>query len=151
MSAEIAVAAAPSAGPPRVAPKIVAAPAIRQLYWCDFWGDAILPEMHKKRPVVIMSFKNTLYGPVLVLPTSTDPQEGESAKWAHLLSVKCDGNRQSWVVCNHLYTVSPSRLEPFKGPAIPRLSEDEFNKILEIAMKWLPKLPEKAALAEPGT
>lgn len=125
--------------PPRIAPKITAAPRIRQLYWCDFRGDVILPEMGKMRPVLIVSFKNTLYGHCLVLPTSTDPQDGESANWAHRLSVKVDGNRQSWVVCNHLYTVSTARLQPLIGTAIPRLDEAEFNQILTKMMAWLPK------------
>ena len=134
-----------SAAPPCVAPKIHAAPKIRQIYWCSFWTDVILPEMHKKRPVVIISHKNTLYGPCLVLPTSTDPQEGKSAEWAYKLSIRPDGSSDTWVVCNHLYTVSPSRLEPLHGPVIPRLPEDEFNEILAKALKWLPslRLPEK--------
>jgi hypothetical protein len=49
--------------PPRVQPRILAAPKIRQIYWCDFWLDAHLPEMWKTRPVVVVSYKNTLHGP----------------------------------------------------------------------------------------
>ena len=49
--------------------KIKAAPKVRQMYWCDFRGDALIPEMGKKRPAVILSFRNTLHGVVLVLPT----------------------------------------------------------------------------------
>ena len=45
------------------------------------------------------------------------------------------------VVCNHLYTVSTQRLEPFGGPRIPRLEEDEFNIILATTLSWLPRLP----------
>jgi mRNA interferase MazF len=126
--------------PPRKEPRIKAAPKIRQLYWCDFRGDVMLPEMGKVRPVLIVSYKNTLYGHCLVLPTSTDPQDGESEKWAHQLSIKVDGHRQSWVVCNHLYTVSTARLQPLIGKAIPRVAEDEFNQILTKMMAWLPKL-----------
>lgn len=118
---------------------LTAAPSIRQMYWCDFWLDATNPEMSKKRPVIIVSFKNTLTGVVLVVPTSTDPQEGLSKAWAHKLSFQPDGARDSWVVCNHLYTVSTKRLSAFKR--IPRLSQDEFDKILAIVKKWLPTLP----------
>lgn len=117
--------------------RIKAAPAIRQIYWCTFPEDFIVPEMGKERPVVILSFKNTLHGPVTVLPISTDPQEGKSAEWAHKLSIQVDGRRDSWVVCNHLYTVSTKRLAPAK--VIPRLSEGEFNSLLAITLKWLPK------------
>jgi mRNA interferase MazF len=71
--------------PQRVQPRIIAAPKIRQLYWCDFWQDAMLPEMWKTRPVIVVSYKNALYGPCLVVPTSTDPQTDNP--WAHRLSV----------------------------------------------------------------
>lgn len=121
--------------------KIKAAPAIRQMYWCDFWADACTPEMGKKRPVIVVSYKNTLHGVALVVPTSTDPQEGESAKWAHKLSFQPDGARDSWVVCNHLYTVTTKRLEPLFGTKVPRLAEEEFNKILALIQTWMPKLP----------
>lgn len=126
--------------PPRVEPRIKAAPSIRQIYWCDFWPDAHLPEMWKCRPVVVISYKNRLHGPCLVLACSTDPQKGDAAQWAHKLSVSLDG-RDTWAVCNHLYTVAPSRLSVDRG-GIQRLPEAEFNEILAKALSWLPKLPE---------
>ena len=127
--------------PPKLPPKIIAAPKIRQIYWCDFGeGNIQLPEMWKERPVVVISYKHTLHGHCLVAPTSTDPQEGDSAKWAYKLSIKPDGVRDTWVVCNHLYTVATSRLSPVKGNAIPRIPEDEFNDMLVKILKWLPTL-----------
>lgn len=126
--------------PPHVEPRIKAAPAIRQIYWCDFWPDAQLPEMWKCRPVVVLSYKNRLYGPCLVAACSTDPQEGDAAQWGHRLSVSFDG-RATWVVCNHIYTVAPSRLSVDKN-GIVRLGEPEFNEILRKTLQWLPKLPE---------
>lgn len=81
--------------------------------------------------------ENSLHGPCLVLPTSTDPQEGRSAEWAHELSLSADG-RRSWVICNHLYTVSPSRLSQVKGK-VPRVPEDEFGVMLSKVFAWLPK------------
>jgi len=130
--------------PPRVTPKIKAAPQIRQLYWCDFWKDAILPEMWKMRPVLVVSFRHTLSGHCLVLPTSTDPQEGESEKWAHKLARRIHQGMDSWVVCNHPYTVSTARLQPLAGPTIPRLDEAEFNQIVRRMFKWLPVVPPEA-------
>lgn len=127
--------------PPYVKPKIVAAPKIRALYWCDFWKDALLPEMWKKRPVLVVSYKNTLSGPCSVLALSTDKQEGLSAAWAHKLSFQIEAGRDSYVVCNHIYTVSPSRFEQVGGK-VPRLNEEEFNTILGKLFMWLPKLPE---------
>jgi mRNA interferase MazF len=118
-----------------VEPRIKAAPKIRQLYWCDFWKDAVLPEFWKTRPVVVMSYKNTLYGPCLVIPTTTIPQDGN--RWAHRLSVTFNGV-QSWAVCNQPSTVSPSRFHQFKG-RIPLVPEADFNAVLALLNRWLPE------------
>jgi mRNA interferase MazF len=125
----------PEQKPRRVRPRIIAAPKHGQIYWCDFWLDAQLPEMWKTRPVVVLSYKNTLHGPCLVVPTTTEPQ-GDSP-WAWELSISMDG-RRNWVVCNHLYTVAPSRLSPEKG-RIPRVPNGEFNEILKRVVAWLPR------------
>jgi hypothetical protein len=37
----------PEQKPRRVKPRIIAAPKHGQIYWCDFWLDAQLPEMWK--------------------------------------------------------------------------------------------------------
>lgn len=120
--------------PQWVQPRIIGAPKIRQLYWCDFWKDAMLPEMWKTRPVIVISYKNSLHGPCLVVPTSTDPQD--TNPWAHKLSVTFDGV-QSWAVCNQPSTVSPGRFSQFAG-RIPRVPEADFNAILALLQKWLP-------------
>jgi mRNA interferase MazF len=123
--------------PPRIPPRIKAAPAIRQIYWCDFWTDSQLPEMWKRRPAVVVSYKNTLTGPCTVLPTSSEPQDANP--WAHKLSFQLDGRMDSWVICNHPVTVAPSRFGMFnRPPHIPRLSVDEFDQILRLLLKWLP-------------
>jgi mRNA interferase MazF len=127
--------------PPLVKPSLVAAPKIRGIYWCDFWKDVILPEMWKKRPVLVVSFKNTLSGPCSVLAISTDPQEGLSEKWAYKLPIQIEKGRDSWVVCNHIYTVSPSRLEQVRGGVL-RIGEEPFHAILEQLLGWLPKIPD---------
>lgn len=127
--------------PPRVQPRIHAAPRVRQIYWCDFPKDAHLPEMWKTRPAVVISYrKHTLSGHCTVVACSTDPQDGASAEWAHELSVLLDG-KPTFVVCNHIYTVATSRLSIDKGGLV-RLAEDEFEAILAKILKWLPKLPE---------
>lgn len=125
--------------PRKIAPRIKAAPSIRQIYWCDFELDPILPEIGKTRPVVIVSFKNVIRGHCLVLPISTEDQTGESAKWAHKLANELEPGKTSWVVCNHLYTVSTARLQPLLGKVVPRLSEEEFEAILAKMFAWLPK------------
>jgi mRNA interferase MazF len=125
----------PEEKPQRVKPRIIAAPKIRQLYWCDFWRDSQLPEMWKTRPVVVVSYKNALHGPCLVVPTSTDPQDDN--RWAYKLSSSVDG-QTSWAVCNQPSTIAPSRLSQVRGK-IPLVSEADFNEILARLMAWLPK------------
>ena len=112
--------------PPRVQPRIQAAPKIRQIYWCDFPRDAQLPEMWKRRPVVVMSYKNSLHGPCLVVPTTTLPQG--NSQWAYQLTPHVDG-RVNWAICNHLYTIAPSRLLPSRGP-IPQIPRKSSTKHL---------------------
>ncbi|HEY0281161.1 MAG TPA: type II toxin-antitoxin system PemK/MazF family toxin [Rhizomicrobium sp.] len=86
------------------------------------------------RPVIVVSYRNTLYGPCLVVPTSTDPQEGN--KWAHKLSVTFD-DVQSWAVCNQPSTIAPSRLSQFKG-RIPLVPQADFDAVLRLLLQWIP-------------
>jgi mRNA interferase MazF len=123
--------------PPRVKPRIAAAPKIRQLYWCDFPEDAHLPEFWKTRPVLIISFKNTLSGAVTVLPCSSQDQTGNP--WAYPLTSTIDGGR-SWAICDKPGTVAVSRLTPEKG-GITRVQEAEFHAILALMFRWLPVIP----------
>jgi len=125
----------PEQKPPRVQPRIIAAPKHGQVYWCDFPLDAHLPEMWKTRPVVVLSYKNTLSGPCLVVPTTTQPQG--SSPWAWEILSPVDG-RMVWVVCNHPYTVAPSRFSSIRGK-IPRVSNEDFNEILKRVTAWLPR------------
>ncbi len=118
--------------PERVKPRIIAAPKIRQIYWCDFWKEAHLPEMWKTRPVVVISYKNLLNGPCLVVPFSTEPQDQNP--WA--VKYEIEGT-VSWAICNHLYTVAPSRFSQYGGKKL-LLPELEFNQVLEKINKWLP-------------
>jgi mRNA interferase MazF len=121
--------------PPRIPPRLVAAPKIRGLYYCDFWKDAQLPEFWKTRPVVVISPRNTLFSFCTVIPTSTDPQEG--SKWAHPFSVQFDGVN-SWAICNYPTSVAASRLSQFKG-RVPFVPQADFDAILRLLLAWLPR------------
>lgn len=121
--------------PPRISPKLVGAPKIRQLFWCDFPKDAQLPEFWKRRPIIVISYRNTLHGAVSVIPCSTQAQLGN--KWAFPLRTTIDG-RAAWAICDKLSTVAVSRLLPDKG-GIARLPEAEFNEMLGLVLEWLPK------------
>jgi mRNA interferase MazF len=127
---------APEDMPLWVQPRIRSAPKIRQIYWCDFWKDARLPEMWKVRPVVVVSYKNTLRGPCLVVPISTNEQDQNP--WAFRLSIMIDGRSTSWAICNQPSTVSPSRFTQF-NTGFPLLPKEDFNQVLEKLTLWLPK------------
>jgi mRNA interferase MazF len=60
--------------PPRVKPRVIAAPRIRQIYWCRLPVDAELPELWKVRPVIIISYRNLLHGHATVIATTTVAQ-----------------------------------------------------------------------------
>ncbi|WP_375428583.1 type II toxin-antitoxin system PemK/MazF family toxin [uncultured Sphingomonas sp.] len=111
------------------------APKIRQLYWCDFPQDAQLPEFWKRRPVIIISYRNTLYGAVTVIPCSTQDQTGN--KWALPLVTSIDG-RASWAICDKVMTVAVSRLSVDRS-GIRAMSATEFDQVLTLMLAWLPK------------
>ena len=90
--------------PPRVQPRLLAVPAIRELYWCDFPADAQLPEFWKRRPVIVVSFKNTLRGAVTVIPCSSQDQAGNP--WAYALATTIDGKQPSWAIWDKPTTVA---------------------------------------------
>lgn len=120
--------------PPKISPRIRSAPKVRQFYWCDFPQDAQLPEFWKRRPVIVLSYKNTLHGTVTVIPCSTQTQPDN--QWAYPLRVTIDG-KAAWAICDKLATVAVSRLLPDKD-GINRMPEDDFNAMLRLVLKWLP-------------
>ena len=121
--------------PPRIKPRLFGAPKIRQLLWCDFPKDAQLPEFWKRRPVIIISYRNTLHGAVTIVPCSTLPQDGNP--WAVPLKTSID-SQKSWAICDKPTTIAVSRLSVHRG-AVKRVSEREFDSILEKLESWLPK------------
>jgi len=133
--------------PPKVAPRLTAAPKIRQLYWCDFPQDAQLPEFWKRRPVIVLSYRNTLHGAVTVIPCSTQAQPGN--KWAFPLQTTIDG-RAAFAICDKMSTVAVSRLVPDKG-GIVRMPEAEFDDMVRLVLAWLPVPAAPAQGAAPAT
>ena len=127
----------PEQRPRRVQPRIIAAPKHGQIYWCDFWLDAQLPEMWKTRPVVVVSYRNRLDWPCLIVPISTWPQDDNP--WALRFAMPTDGGPR-WAICNQPSTVAPSRFTTFRGK-VPRLSQTDFDLILGKVLDWLPKRP----------
>jgi mRNA interferase MazF len=122
--------------PPKVEPRIKAAPKIRQLYWCDFPKDAQLPELWKCRSALVISYKNILHGAVTLIPCSSLDQGGNP--WAYKQTTTIDGREHSWALCDKITTLAVSRLSADKA-GIRRMPEDEFNEILSLVLKWLPR------------
>ena len=127
--------------PIRIQPRLKSAPKVRQLYWCDFPKDAQLPEFWKRRPVVVISYKNTLYGAVTIIPCTTSPPKDDdpySKKWAFPLHTTID-NKKGWAICDKPTTVAVSRLLPNRT-GTKRMPNDEFNNLLSLVLEWLPQL-----------
>lgn len=114
--------------------RIKAAPKVGSLYWCSLHAEAHvhIPEFWKKRPVVVISRKNTLVGKVIVLPITTDEDNetyASSIQLSHATCAKINGKR-CWVVCDHPMTVATSRLD-FINASPPRIEVAELAIILE--------------------
>lgn len=123
--------------PPRIPPRLKSAPRIRQFYWCDLPRDAQLPELWKRRPVIVLSKRSTLFGAVTVVPCSTKEQIDLASVFQ--LKTSIDG-RPAWAICDKIMTVAVSRLVPTHG-AVARMPEGEFQEMLAVILGQLPKLP----------
>ena len=90
--------------------------------------------------VVIGNRNLVLKGSSLVVPVSTDTQEGN--KWAFKLPAyitdKIEG-RESWAIWDHLVTVSNSRLRQMGGGSL-KLKDGDFNALLALVLDCLPKV-----------
>ncbi|MCZ2203681.1 type II toxin-antitoxin system PemK/MazF family toxin [Bartonella sp. A5(2022)] len=119
---------------PRIKPRIRSAPRIRQVFWCDFPHDVIVPEFWKQRLVLVISTHAKLHRNVTILPLTTQSQADNPAAYPIQSPIN---NKKSWVICDYITTVSVSRLS---APShIKRLSKKEFNKIIALMHKHLPR------------
>lgn len=91
-----------------------------QIFMCDFSGFKI-PEMIKKRPVIIITppMKGKDHRLVSVVPLSTKtPQPISSWHYGlhekHLPRSGWFQNNRNWVKADMIYTISTCRLEPIK-------------------------------------
>lgn len=86
----------------------------------------------EKRPVVVISRKNSLHGKVIVLPITTDEDNENHEHSVELSKDACDkiNGKRCWVVCDHPMTVATSRLD-FVHKSPPRITRDELEPILD--------------------
>lgn len=89
-------------------------PRVGQVYWVDFPADAYSPEFVNEHPGVIVRAANNMSDVCIVVPITHS--DGAKNPHAHRLARNPDplDNRDSWVVCNHLYTVALGRLRRFE-------------------------------------
>ena len=107
----------------------------RQLVYCDFDG-MIAPEMIKKRPVIIVSWRYR-HGLCTVVPVSTSaPTKVED--WHYKLPKKSLPTslrtQECWVKCDMITSVATSRLDRVKNGgqfANFFVSEDDFDEIIK--------------------
>ena len=123
--------------PPRIQPRLKSAPKIGMVYWCDFPNDAQLPEMWKRRPVIILSPRNTLFGAVTIVPLTTK-SDNATNQWAVKIASPLSQD-DSWALCNYPTTIAVSRLTQ-TGRTIPKIAPDELNNIVERVLTWLPAI-----------
>ncbi|MDE0304226.1 MAG: type II toxin-antitoxin system PemK/MazF family toxin [Albidovulum sp.] len=116
--------------------RIKSAPKIRQVFWCNYpeLEHTEIPEFYKRRPVVVISRKSTLYGVATIVPITGKPQKDSQ----NSLRIRSPINgRDAWIVCNHVHTVSTRRLDVPAG-GIPRIPDDVFQEILKKVYRNLP-------------
>ena len=105
-----------------------------QLVYCDFKG-MIVPEINKKRPVIIVSWRYR-HGLCSVVPISSSaPKKIED--WHYLLpktslptSLR---NKECWVKCDMIMSVATARLDRVKNGgryANFFVSEEDFEEII---------------------
>lgn len=123
--------------PPKISASLTRAPRIGELYWCDLPVDAILPELWKKRSVVVISKNAHLHGTAIVLPTSSDMEK--NPKYMREISCSLD-ERVSYAICDKPMTLAIGRFyRPLGAP--PKLPSAEVDELLRILYQVIPSPP----------
>ena len=141
-----------------ISPKFKVWPKISQVYLCQY-SPIVLPEIGKQRPVVIVS-KGLGHGEdvVTIVPVTSSPQNKKEQKYCVKIESLFEKNRTSWVLCNHITTVSKKRLSlhlrdinkyneyKIKNPQkklswnhfITKIPDPEFQEIVKKVLDNLP-------------
>ena len=98
--------------PPRYPCRIVGAPSIRQLFWCDLPKDAICQSCGSVDLCSSSHSKTPDPAPLPSCPARRRIRAGNV--WAYRLKTTIDGH-PSWVICDKPSTVAVSRLASDKG------------------------------------
>jgi mRNA interferase MazF len=121
--------------PPKIAPSLVRAPKIGEIYWCDLPKDAHIPELWKRRSVVVISKTVTLHGTAVVLPTTTDSERIS----VHMREISCSlDHRTSYAICDKPMTLAVSRFYRADPVRIPKLPMEEVDDLIRALNKVIP-------------
>ena len=109
-------------------------PRFGQVFWVDFPDDFITPEFGPPHPGIVIRAARFMDEPCMVVPMTTVDQ-GE-AKYAYKLPRNPnpkERERQTWAVCDHIYTVALERLRPmadrYAWNTIPRITDADMYEI----------------------
>lgn len=123
------------------------APKHGHIVMCDFRG-FVVPEMVKRRPVVVISHKETHARKLCtVVPISTTAPEKHLDHHCQLSESPFPENfgyQTCWVKCDMLYTVSFDRLDKLHRKTrrgrdyfMPKVSEDDWSSIVSGVQAYL--------------
>jgi uncharacterized protein YifN (PemK superfamily) len=116
---------------------------------CDFSYGFIAPEMLKKRPVIVISRKETHNRKLCtVVPLSTTAPAPPQSWHYPLINDPCpifSNGAQVWVKCDMIYTVSFQRLDKFHRKTrsggreyyAPKIEHDELVSILDAVKTYM--------------
>jgi mRNA interferase MazF len=124
--------------PPKIKPSVVRVPRIGELYWCDLPKDAHLPELWKRRSVVVISRNVTMNGTVVVLPTTTDSERMSE----HMCKISSSLDHQtSYAICDKPMTLAVSRFYRAEPKRIPKLPVKEVDHLIRALYRVVPCPP----------
>jgi uncharacterized protein YifN (PemK superfamily) len=112
--------------------------------WCAFSEGALLPEFRGEHPVVVVQSAKDLKDTCVVVPM-TSARHNPSPTVYKLKAGYNPAARgvESWVICNHLYTVSQARLRPFQHrgyQAVPKIHQDDLEGIVACIRQGFPQI-----------
>ena len=118
-------------------------PKPRSVLYCDFAGFRV-PEMTKKRPVVVLRAHKRNRRLVYVIPLSTSPPQHYHFHFARS-PVEHAGPTEAWAKCDMMAIVSTDRLSTGRwrhdrradknALNLPMISQDEFEAIRQCVAK----------------
>ena len=121
-------------------------PSPGKVVMCDF-SFLRKPEMQKERRAIVVSRKSGSPGRVTVVPVSKSETNGEHPHHYEFPPRRYPFFHDSqpvWAVCDHLYTVSLTRLWQVnvrRRPTIPSISDDDLESIRRMVGTALGVLP----------